>query len=242
MAVIEGAGVELAYEVHGSGPDLLLIHGLAADRHSWTPLLEALAGEARAIVYDRRGYGDSGAPEPYERTTVEEQAEDAAALLAAVAPEGALICGDGFGALVALDLLKRHRSLTRGAVLSNPPLFAFVPTATEVLAGQRDQLERALRDGGPEAAVEAWLGGRVDDAALARARTAHRAFFADFAGLASWPVSRAELRAIDAPLVVLSGPQTPPSVLAAADVIADLAPAATRATHGAISTAVRELL
>src|SRR5207237_1407573 len=140
----------------------------------------ALSADARVITYDRRGYGGSEAPEPYEGTTVEEQAEDAAALLSGLGATPALVVGDGFGALVALDLLKRYPGLVRAAVLSDPPLFAFVPESTEVLAAQRAELEEALRAGGPEAAVERWLGGRVDDDALIRARRAHRAFFADY--------------------------------------------------------------
>jgi pimeloyl-ACP methyl ester carboxylesterase len=204
--------------------------------------LNALAGEARVIAYDRRGYGASGAPDPYQGTTVEEQAEDAAALLRALDAAPALVCGDGFGALVALDLAKRHRALVRATVLSNPPLFMFVLEATEQLAAERAELEAAVRAGGPEAGVEAWLGGRVEGEALARARAAHRAFFADYAGLASWPASRRELRALDPPAVVLTGPWSPPHVVAAADALAELLPAARRASDDDLVAAARSLL
>jgi pimeloyl-ACP methyl ester carboxylesterase len=242
MAMVQGAGVQLAYVPRGAGPTVLLVHGLASDAAAQEPVAAALADVARVIAYDRRGYGDSGAPEPYEGTTVEEQAEDAAALLQALDAVPAVVCGDGFGALVALDLVKRHAALVRAVVLSHPALFAFVPEATEALSEQRAALEEALRAGGPEAAVETWLAGRVDDAALARARTAHRAFFADYAGLATWPVSRRELRALTAPAVVLTGPSAPAHVVAAAEALASLLPDATRATDGDTVAAVRALL
>ena len=80
--------------------------------------MAALEDVARVIAYDRRGYGASGAPEPYEGTTVEEQAEDAAALLRALDAAPAVVFGDGFGALVALDLVKRHAALVRAVVLA----------------------------------------------------------------------------------------------------------------------------
>jgi pimeloyl-ACP methyl ester carboxylesterase len=239
---VEGAGVALNVEERGSGPAVLLIHGLASDAQGLAPVAEALSQDARAIAYDRRGYGASGAPEPYHGTTVAEQAEDAAALLRALDAAPALVVGDGFGALVALDLAKRHRALVAGAVLSNPPLFMFVPEATEELASQRAELEDALRAGGPEAGVEAWLGGRVEGEALARARAAHGAFFADYAGLASWPASRRELRALDVPAVVLTGPWSPPHIVAAAEALAGLLPAAQRATDGDLVAAARSLL
>jgi pimeloyl-ACP methyl ester carboxylesterase len=239
---VEGAGVALNVVERGSGRAVLLVHGIASDAQALAPLAEALAGRARVIAYDRRGYGSSGAPAPYQATTVQEQAEDAAALLRALDAGAALVCGDGFGALVALDLAKRHRALVRSAVLSNPPLFMFVPEATEQLAAQRAELEAAMRRGGPEAGVDAWLGGRVDGEALVRARAAHRAFFADYAGLASWPVTRRELRALDVPAVVLTGPWSPPHIVAAAEALAGLMPQARRAFDGDVAAAAQSLL
>ena len=243
MPTVEGAGVPLHVEEQGTGPAVLLVHGLASDGLALAPVAAAVAaGGARAITYDRRGYGESGAPEPYLGTTVEEQAEDAAAVLRALDAGPAVVAGDGFGALVALDLVKRHGGLVRAAVLSNPVLFALVPEATEMLSAQRAQIEEAVREGGPGAGVEAWLGGRVQGEALARARAAPRGFFADYAGLATWAVSRRELRALAVPAVVLTGPWSPPHVVAAADALADLLPAATRADDGEIAAAVAALL
>ena len=117
------------------------------------------------ISYDRRGYGDSGSPVPYERTTVYEQTEDAVELIRSLEAAPALICGDGFGALIALDLVIRHASSARAAVLANPPLYAFVPEATEVLGRQRELLREALRDRGPRprsrsGSPAAWAGSR----------------------------------------------------------------------------------
>jgi pimeloyl-ACP methyl ester carboxylesterase len=239
---VEGAGVALNVVERGSGPAVLLVHGIASDAQALAPVAEALSSQARVIAYDRRGYGDSGAPDPYQGTTVEEQAEDAAALLRAVDAAPALVCGDGFGALIALDLAKRHRALVGRAVLANPPLFMFVPEATERLAAQRAELEEAVRAGGPQAGVEAWLGGRVHGEALERAKAAHRAFFADYAGLASWPASRRGLRALDVPAVVLTSPWSPPHIIAAAEAVAGLLPDARRETDGDLAAAVRSLL
>ena len=137
--------------------------------------------------------------------------------------------------------MKRHGALVRAVVLSDPALFALVPEATEELSGQRREIEEAVRANGPGAGVETWLGGRVDGDALVRARAAHRAFYADYAGLATWPVSRRELRALAHPAVVLTGPWSPPHVLAAAEALAALLPAAARAHDGDVVAAVRAL-
>jgi pimeloyl-ACP methyl ester carboxylesterase len=220
-------GAQLACSTHGEGSPLLLVHGIAERAESWAPLVADVSASAHVIAYDRRGYGDSSVPVPYERTTVAEQAEDAAALLEAVAAAPAVVCGRDFGALVALDLVKRHRRLVAGVAAIDPPLFAFSATATEVLSAERLALEESLRDGGPAAAVRDWLEARgADPRRLEWGDADHTAFFADFAGLATWPISRRELRAFDVPLTVLVSATAPAHVREAAKALAELVPGA----------------
>ena len=242
MAVIvEGAGVPLAVIERGAGPDVLLLHDLASGAEDLAPLADELSSAHRVIAYDRRGYGASGAPVPYEATTVNEQAEDAAAVLSALGAEDVTVVGLGFGALIALDLLTRHAERFGGAVLADPPLFAFVAEAAEALAAERLLLEDALREGGPALAVERWLGERADPGRVARARGSAPAFFADLAGLATWPVTRAQLRAVGVPAVVLTGEGAPRHVTDAADAVAGLLPRVRR-EHGAdVAALVRGL-
>jgi pimeloyl-ACP methyl ester carboxylesterase len=233
----EGAGVALAYETTGSGTPVLLVHDIASDRHGLP-----IVGGARSIRYDRRGYGESGSPEPYIGTTVMEQAEDAAALLGALQVSGAVVAGFGFGALIALDLALRHGELVRAVVAADPPLYAFVPEANEELAEQRRVLQDSMSTGGRDAAVEAWLAGRADDDALARAKASHRGFFADYAGLASWPVTRRQLRSLTIPVTIVTSPATPWHVARAAEAIASLVPGAQRREDGDLPAAAAALV
>ena len=245
MAIVEGAGVPLACFEYGSGPAVLLVHGMADRATGWEATAAGLAAEARVIAYDRRGYGGSGAPEPYERTTVEEQAEDATALLGSLDAAPAVVCGRDFGALVCLDLCKRHAGLVRAAVLLDAPVLQFSAAAAEVLSDERVVLEQALRDGGPERGVDAWLDARGEPAESprrTRARADHAGFFADYGGLASWPVTRGELRALAMPLVILTSPGAPGPIREAADALAGLAPAARREEAADPGAAIRALL
>ncbi len=170
MSTVEGAGAALAYREEGTGRSVVVVHDVAADADVWAPELGRLGG--RAIVYDRRGYGGSSAPEGYAATTVEEQAEDLAALLRALDAAPALLLGDGFGALVALDVAKRHAALVAALVLADAPLHAFVPEATQAIAEQRSALEDALRAGGPAAAISAYLEDRAGRCRAPRPRPA----------------------------------------------------------------------
>jgi len=245
MPHVEGAGVALHYRSLGEGPAVVLVHGMASDSAAWEPALAQLgAAGLHAIALDRRGYGASGAPEPYAATTVQEQAEDVAALLGALDAAPALLAGEGFGALVVLELLVRRPGLFRAAVLADPPLHAFVPAATPALAEERTLLEEGLREGGRAAAVRAWLaaaGVAADDDRTTRAVAAAQGFFADYAGQSSWSPSRGELRAVAVPVAVVTGPATAPHVVAAADAVARLVPGASRADDGDAVAAVLRL-
>jgi pimeloyl-ACP methyl ester carboxylesterase len=242
MPYVEGAGVSLHYLLHGEGPAVVLVHGMGSDALAWESTSVALAEAGlRAIALDRRGYGASGSPEPYAATTVQEQAEDVAALVRALGAAPALLVGDGFGALVVLELLVRRPDLARAAVLADLPLHAFVPAATPALADERSLLEAALREGGRAAAVRAWLGDGARPARADRAAAAATGFFADYAGQSSWSPSRGELRAIGVPVALVTGPCTAPHVVAAADAMARLVPGARRADDGDVVAAVLAL-
>jgi pimeloyl-ACP methyl ester carboxylesterase len=219
----QGLGVELAYEERGEGDPVLLVHGIADRAVGWEAVAAQVSDRLRLIAYDRRGYGDSGAPEPYERTTVEEQTEDAAALLRDLDVSGALIVGRDLGALVALDLVRRHRDLVRAVALVDPALYQLVPDATEALSAERVALEQAVRDGGPAGAVEHWLAARgAGPERIARAREDASAFFADYAGLPTLSILRRELRALDLPVAVFASPTGPGYVHATAAALAEV--------------------
>ena len=219
---VEGAGVALAYEEDGDGPATVLVHGMGAPR----PARGGLSG--RVIAYDRRGYGDSGAPEQYARATVAEHTEDLAALLRGLDAAPALLVGEDFGALVVLDAAIRHAGLVRGAVLVDPPVYWFVAEATSVLSEQHAGLERVVRDEGPEAAVRWWR----PDAPAGSAR----GFFADFGALTTLEHPPSALRAVTVPIAVVSSPGARPHDRAASDALLRVLPTATR--HDDVATAV----
>jgi hypothetical protein len=92
------------------------------------------------------------------------------------------------------------------------------------------RLEEALRGGGPQEAVAAFLADTGASARrLERARAAAGTFFADYGGLATWPVTRRELRELDVPLAVLTSSTAPAHAHQAADALASLVPGARRA-------------
>ena len=88
----------------GSGPGILLVHGLSNTAWSWTPVARRLRTVRRIVAMDLRGHGLSDAPtEGYDETTF---AGDVLAVaegsgLLAAAGDRVVLAGHGFGAIVA---------------------------------------------------------------------------------------------------------------------------------------------
>ncbi|TMK54544.1 MAG: alpha/beta fold hydrolase, partial [Actinobacteria bacterium] len=59
MAIARVNGIELYYEVSGSGEPLVLVHGSWGDHHNWDPVVVPLAESFRVVTYDRRGHSAS---------------------------------------------------------------------------------------------------------------------------------------------------------------------------------------
>ncbi|HZP45179.1 MAG TPA: alpha/beta hydrolase [Candidatus Binataceae bacterium] len=52
-------GIELYYELHGAGPDLVLAHGGGGNHLSWWQNVPELSKYFRCLTFDHRGFGDS---------------------------------------------------------------------------------------------------------------------------------------------------------------------------------------
>ena len=147
-------GVELYHEVRGAGPLVLLIMGATGDGGHFEAFADVLADEFTVVSYDRRGNGRSPVPADWQTTSVEEQADDAAALLEALGTGPAAIFGTSAGGNFALCLLVRHPGWVRGAILHEPALYALVDDFDVVRAPVRALVQEGMEAGGPPAAVE----------------------------------------------------------------------------------------
>jgi pimeloyl-ACP methyl ester carboxylesterase len=130
---VEANGTQLYYELKGSGPALLFIPGAEGDAEEYTRVTRLLQDEFTILSYDRRAFSRSARPDGYKGTTVEEQADDAAALIHATGVGPVTIWGNSSGAIIGLALVLRHPEAVSGAMLHEPPLFAGAGDAAGVL-------------------------------------------------------------------------------------------------------------
>ena len=143
MSFITSAdGTRIGFDVHGSGPAVVLIDGASCSRKVGpTPkLAPALAEHFTVYSYDRRGRGESGDTQPY---MIEREVEDLAAVISG-AGEPVTAVGISSGAALAIAAVNRGVPIT-GLALYEPP-FMFDP-ADRPSPDYAVQLRRLLDDG-----------------------------------------------------------------------------------------------
>ena len=62
MSMLDRDGVAIYYEVHGTGPALLLTHGFAASAEMFAKVVGPLSESHTVITWDQRGHGRSDYP------------------------------------------------------------------------------------------------------------------------------------------------------------------------------------
>jgi pimeloyl-ACP methyl ester carboxylesterase len=105
-AYFEHDGVRLYYEVYGTGPPLLLIHGNGASIWSMKHQIEYFSKHYKVIVMDSRDHGRSG--DAAGPLTFEAMTDDLAALLDHLHTGPVLVLGWSDGGIEALLLGIRH--------------------------------------------------------------------------------------------------------------------------------------
>lgn len=164
MQTVESAdGTSIAYERHGQGRPLVLLHGGSRPQY-WQPLVPRLADEYAVVVPHRRGVGASDDSEEY---SLDRGAEDVRAVVEAVDGDPVLF-GHSFGGLLAVEAA-RIAPVDR-VVAYEPAVLVGEYRAQATLAaemqarldeeGRRAAMRHYVREvmhGGDVADLDAWL-------------------------------------------------------------------------------------
>ena len=157
MTSVSANDTTLYYELRGDGPSLLLISGATGDAGHWTDVADKLADKYTVITYDRRGNSRSPRPPGWTSTTVDEQADDAAALLRGVGLSPAIVVGTSAGASIAANLAIRHPEVLRAVVFHEPVFKSGVTNAAAIWTRRKALIEEGMAKGGIRAATELFL-------------------------------------------------------------------------------------
>ena len=147
-------GTPIAYEVHGSGPVLVLVDGALCYRGMGpsADLSEEMRSSFTVVSYDRRGRGESGpGSTPY---AVEREVEDLVALIEATGGR-AHVLGVSSGAVLALEVARRGAPIDRLVCYEAP--FVLDGSHPATAPGFTEHVQRLVDDGHRGAAVSAFM-------------------------------------------------------------------------------------
>ena len=115
-SVAEVNGLRMCYrDWGGSGQPMVLVHGLASNRHIWDLVAPILAQDFHVFAVDQRGHGESDKPDSgYDFETV---AGDLNGFVTALGTEAPILVGHSWGGDVALEHAIAYPDETRGLCL-----------------------------------------------------------------------------------------------------------------------------
>jgi pimeloyl-ACP methyl ester carboxylesterase len=107
--------MSLAFETHGTGTPVVLLHGLTFDRRSWRPIVERLGGDVHTIAIDLPAHGESAGPPAYI-DVVADQVHD---LITRLGVEPPIVVGHSISGGVAMTYAATYP--IRGAISVDSP-------------------------------------------------------------------------------------------------------------------------
>ena len=117
MATLDRNGVKIHYEVHGSGPTLLLSHGYSSTCRMWDGQIAALKDRYQVVVWDFRGHGESDYPTDPGLYSEALTVGDMLALLDTVGARKAIVAGLSLGGYMSLAFNASHPDRVRALML-----------------------------------------------------------------------------------------------------------------------------
>ena len=119
IKLIKVRGIELAYEVFGSGPqDIIFIHGATYRYALYKGLLDELALRFRIIALDCRGHG--GSAKVVDKVTVDQLSDDILAVTSALNLRQAIYVGHSMGGLLGLVCAIKEPQRFKALVVITP--------------------------------------------------------------------------------------------------------------------------
>ena len=188
-------GLQMYYEIHGSGGvPLLILHGAFGTVDMFGPLVPALAETRQVITVEMQGHGRTADVD--RPLTYEQLADDVAALVQYVGSEQVDVFGYSLGGFIAQQVAIRHPELVRKLVVASAS-FNREGVYPEVWEGI-EALTPALFEGSPPQTEYARLAPNPEDwpTLIEKVKELEREFV-------GWPAE--EIAAIESPTLLIIG-------------------------------------
>jgi len=133
MNIIDAEGVKLNYLENGTGPTVVLIHGVIEDYRAWGAQVEVLSKRFRTISYSRR-CAFPNQNRDFANSSVENNAKDLVELIAKTGGGPVHLIGHSYGGAVAALCALKNPGLVRSLVLIEPHLVTMLIKDPDSLA------------------------------------------------------------------------------------------------------------
>src|SRR5882724_13253067 len=137
--------VSIAYDIAGSGPLVVFLHGIGGNRTNWDGQLEHFSNRFCAVTWDACGYGASS--DPPQTLKFSDFADDLRRLLDHLKAERAHLVGLSMGGMIVQDFYGRYpERVATLALVDTSSGFGGVPEEVrrDFLARRLDPLEKGL--------------------------------------------------------------------------------------------------
>ena len=248
--------MSLAYREVGAGEPVVFVHGGLGDLRTWAAQVDPLGSRFRAIAYSRRYARPNEAIAPGAADPMPVHVADLVALLHTLGAAPAHLVGNSWGAFICLLTAIEHPDVVRSLVLEEPPLLPLVlgsgprpqpavlarslrrrPRATLAVLGfglrTFAPMAWAYRRGKADGALRLFARGVLGRQAVTRLTEQRRRQMLESAAELQAalragfpPLAEADLRAVHAPTLVLTGEHSPTVERALSQWLAELLPEA----------------
>lgn len=211
MPTLRSSDAQLFYQVHGSGPDVVLLHPFPLDHTFWKAVIGTLSTRYRVIVPDLRAHGDSELGEG--PATMEKMAADVVTLCREERITRAFFVGVSIGGYTLFEFWRRYREQVAALVLANTRAAAETPESRKNRLALADKVLREgtagfIEDMLPKLLSPVTVSNRPDivDAARNMMRKMSPQDIAGVQrGMADRPDSVGTLKTIDVPTLIITG-------------------------------------
>lgn len=226
MQRIRSGDAEIAYEVIGSGPAVVLLHPFPVHHGFWKLVAQDLSSRYRLLIPDLRGHGESETGDG--PATMAKHAADLERLLDHTGMTAAVFTGVSIGGYVLWEFWRRHRARVRALIVCNTKAQADTDEArSNRLKAAEDVLKRGtepfIASMLPKLLGRSTLENRPDLVEEAR-RMMQKMSPQNVAqvqrGMAERPDSVKTLESIDVPTMVVTGDEDTLTPLGDAELIA----------------------
>ena len=241
---IDANGIKLSFVEKGTGPPVILVHGIPTDYRAWENQMEVLSKSFRTLSYSRRcSYPNQN--KDYKNSTIENNAEDLSGFISVKNAKPTHLIGHSYGAFIALYYAYKHPETVRSIVLIEPyvpsliikdpqnrlEILSLLLRKPSVALAAQNFLNKSLNpalkyldQGNEEKAVEAFLDGvEGKPNAISQLADPIKSMMLNNAGtikeltLKPPHFTKKEANAISLPTLLISGENTPKALYAIAE-------------------------